>query len=87
MITLLWKGGRHVWEDLDDYRPITLLNTELKILAWVLANCLQLDWTRAELRCEGKIDPGQLAFGLQDSRGYKRRQQSLADQFRSVQGL
>ena len=33
VIRLLKKGGRHVWEDLDDYRLITLLNTELKILA------------------------------------------------------
>ena len=41
-ITLLKKGGRHVWEGLDDYRPITLLNTELKNLARVLANRLQL---------------------------------------------
>ena len=42
VITLPKKGGRHVRGDLDDYRPITLLNTELKILARVLANRLQL---------------------------------------------
>ena len=42
VIILLKKGGRHVWEDLDAYRPITLLNTELKILALVLANHLLL---------------------------------------------
>ena len=41
-ITLLKKDGRHVCEDLDDDRPITLLNKELIILALVLANLLQL---------------------------------------------
>ena len=42
VMSLLKKGGRHVWEGLDDYRPIILLNTELKILARVLTNCLQI---------------------------------------------
>ena len=42
VITLLKKGSRHVWDYLDDYRPITLLNTELKMLTRVLANRLQL---------------------------------------------
>ena len=45
VITLLKKGGRHVWEELDDYRFITLLNTELKIfgpgLSQPLAACHQ----------------------------------------------
>ena len=41
VITLLKKGGKHVGEGLDDYRPITLLHTELKILAQVLTNRLQ----------------------------------------------
>ena len=42
VVTFLKKGGKHVWEGLDDYRPITLLNTELKTLARVLENRLQL---------------------------------------------
>ena len=40
VILLLKKDGKHVWEELDDYRPITLLDIGLKILAWVLANWL-----------------------------------------------
>ena len=36
------KSGWHVWKDLDDYRFITLLNTELQILARALTNRLQL---------------------------------------------
>ena len=42
VITLLKKESRHVRGELDDNRPITLLNTDLKILARVLANRLQL---------------------------------------------
>ena len=42
VITLMKKGSRHVWEDLDDYRPISLLNTELKILVRILVNHLQI---------------------------------------------
>ena len=42
VITLLKKEGMHVRGQLDDYRPITLLNSELKILARVLMNRLQL---------------------------------------------
>ena len=38
VVTLLKKVGRHFWEGLDDYKPIPLLNTELKILARVLAS-------------------------------------------------
>ena len=42
VITLLKKGSKHIWEEVDNYRPITLLNTALKILAWVLVNHLHL---------------------------------------------
>ena len=42
VIILLKKGGWHVWEGLDDYSPITPLNTELQILSRDLANRLQL---------------------------------------------
>ena len=42
MITLIKKGGKHVLEKLDDNRPITLLNTDLKILVRVLSNRLML---------------------------------------------
>ena len=49
VITLLKKGGKHVWEGLHDYRPITLHNTELKILARVFANRLQIVISRPTL--------------------------------------
>ena len=38
VIMLLKKSDRHVWEDLDDYRLIILLNTELKISAWTVCS-------------------------------------------------
>ena len=88
VIILMKEGGRHVWEVLNDYRPITLLNTELKILARVLANRLQRsDRPRTDLCCEGKIDPGQPALDSRGPRGDRRQHRSRADQFRLVQGL
>ena len=35
VIILLKKGDKRIWEGLDEYRPINLLYTELKILALV----------------------------------------------------
>ena len=72
VITLLKKGGRYVWEDLDDYRPITLLNTVKDFgpgLRQPLATCYQRsNRIRAELCCERNIDLRQLAFGTQKPR-------------------
>ena len=46
MLSRMWsiteKSGMYVWKELDYNRPITLLNTEIKILAWVLTNRLQI---------------------------------------------
>ena len=95
MTTLLKEGGRHVWEVLDDYRPITLLSIELKILARLLA-------IRLQLVISDLIGPGQtfamkgrsiqanlhlireVLEGIED--GTEAALISL-DQFRSVQGL
>ena len=73
--------------ELDNYRPITLLNTELKILAWVLANRLQLvisDLIGPEQNYPVKGRSIQDNFHLvcQILEGINH-----ADQFRSVQGL
>ena len=51
-ITLLKKSGRHVLEDIEDYRPITLLKTELKFYLsfkvgseWCFSrSLLKLEW-------------------------------------------
>ena len=42
VIILLKKGGRHFWEGLYNYRLISLLKTELKILVRVLVDRLQV---------------------------------------------
>ena len=83
VITLLKKGRKHVWEELDDYRPITLLNTDFGPgLTKSLAAChLWSDRTWGELCCKVKIDTRQLALG---PRGVRSRHWSRADQFRSV---
>ena len=39
VITLLKKRGKHVWDGLDDYRPITLLNTEFPDLSELFTAC------------------------------------------------
>ena len=76
VITLLKKGGRHVWEDLDNYRPITQLNIVKDFgpgLSKPFTACHQWsDRTLAELCCEGKIDLRQLESCLWGPRGVKR---------------
>ena len=76
MITFLKKGGRHVWENLDDYRHITLLNTKLKILARVLANRFQLvisdlNGPEQNYAVKGKSIQVNLHSGSRDPRGSK----------------
>ena len=70
VITLLKKGGMHVWEVLDDYRPKTLLNTGLS--ESFTACHLRSDGPRADLRCERKIYPRQSALDSRGSRGDRR---------------
>ena len=42
VITLRKKGGRHVWEELDNYWPITLLNTDLRFWPFVCSLSLAI---------------------------------------------
>ena len=71
MITLLKKGDSQVWEDLDDYRLIILLKTELKILARLLG-------TRLQLVISDLIGPEQK---------YAARGRSIQDNLRLVRGI
>ena len=91
VITLLKKCSKHVWDELDDYRVITQLNTELGILAGVLSNCLQIVISNLigpeQNYSEEKIDPGQFAFCLQGARRDRGWQWSHTNKFRSVQDL
>ena len=45
VIALLKKGGRHIWEDLDDFRPIIRQNTELDFCSLSLVIWLDLNRT------------------------------------------
>ena len=40
IIVLLYKGGDKPVDDVASYRPITLLNTDVKLLARVLVNSI-----------------------------------------------
>ena len=77
VITLLKKGGRHVWEGLDDYGPITLLNRIKDFgpgLSEPLTACHQRsDRPWANLRCEVKVNLRQHALSSRGPRGDRRR--------------
>ena len=66
MSTLMKEGGK------DDYRPITLLNTELKIFSWILSNHLLIVVGHLIRPCERKINPEQSALNVGDQRGNRR---------------
>ena len=91
VITLLKKGGRHVWEEQDNYRLITLLNTELNISARVLANRLQLVISdligpKHNYAVKGRSIQDNLNLVREILEGIK-DDTSRGDHFRSVQGL
>ena len=55
IITLIYKGDDKPQDDPDSYRPITLLNTDVKLVAKVLA-------MRMGAPLDGILDPTQTAF-------------------------
>ena len=89
VITLLKKGGRHILEELDHYKFITLLNTELKIWARVLANRLQLVisdliWPEQNYAVKGKSTQDNLHMVCEVLEGLKDTKAALInlDQFK-----
>ena len=77
----------YVWENLDDYRPIILLNTTLKILTCVLAKRLPLVISDLIGPEENYVVKGR---SIQDNLHLVREvldELSRADQFELVQGL
>ena len=87
MSILMKEGSRDVWEKQDDYRPITLLNTDLKIFSRILTNHLLIVVRHLIGPCERKINPEQSALNVGDPRGNRRRHKYSTDQFESVQSL
>ena len=84
IVKLLHKN-KHGVDGISNFRPLTMLNTDLKILAKILANRLQTvppSLICPEQTCAVKGRTIQPSFGPHES-----RQKCRADQFRSVQGL
>ena len=89
IVKLLHKN-KHGGDGISNFRPLTMLNTDLKILAKILANCLQTvlpSLICPEQTCAVQGRTIQDSLHLVRTIVKKGRRKCCADQFRSVQGL